>query len=151
MFCEEKKIEEYVVLNDEVFDSMLNYTIAENKSNLVKEISSSANLYNESNCHHNNNIKGKIVGDSNNRFDKLSNDVHVSRRDNLYLGEGNLTLEFIFTTKYKKISDIPILKQGDLIEAIPTYKSGIYANKNIKVIIEVFQNHKIYKIIHQKH
>lgn len=148
MFCEEKKIEEYIVFNNEVFDSMLNYTIAENKSNLVKEISSIANLYNESKCSHNKHIKGKIVGDSNNRFDKLLNDVHVSRKDNLYLNEGNLTLEFIFSDKYKKILDIPILKNGDVIETIPTYKSGIYSNKNIKVIIEVFQNYKIYKIIH---
>lgn len=136
-------LETLIVFNEEIKNNTLTINETENEKYIVNEITSIVNTYTD----YTNITNGKISGYSLNNYKKDTLDIYVSRNDEIFLPDGNISVHFCFDEKITDVSKLPTLKVGSKLTLIPTYKSGLYKNKNIEVILEVFEEYKTYKII----
>ena len=145
----EINIQTYVVPKSELQNSMNQIIVSDSEMTFVKEIASLSNVYHKHcTCDKDNLIiEGKINGYSLNTFDKFTDNVYISREDNIYLQDGNLQLKFCFSQHYTCFNDVPTLLPGQKIEVKPIYKSGNYESRNIFVVIMAYEDCNIYKII----
>jgi len=138
------KILEFFVINDnELINSITVINIVENDKIIIKELSTLVNTYTS----YSNIINGKISGYSTNKFVKDTNKVYISRSDDIYLSDGNISINFCFDITYKDITKLQVLLSGTVLHLKPTYKSGYYKDKNIIVILEIHEKYKTYKIV----
>ena len=137
-----KILEIIVVYDKDLLDTSIVINNVENSNVIIKEISTLVNTYT---CCNNLN-DNKISGYSLNKFVKNDNKVFISRYDNLYLANGNIDVNFCFDRKFSDINELIKLLPGSKIYLIPTYKSEYFEDKNIDVILEIYEGYRTYKI-----
>ncbi len=133
-----------VVFDKDIKNSLNQISSNENSGSLVKEFSSYANVYTSKDSKLEK--SGQITGYSQNRFEKNTNTVYVSREDNIFLPYGNLQLNFNLSTNYKDINVLPKLDIGTILTLEPVFKSKCFNGKIIRVRLKIFDGYRIYKI-----
>ena len=141
-----KNIEIYYVFDSEINKNLSKINYLDSVSNITISYTSIANLYNSCDTSYDN---GKIIGSSTNLYDIFNKNVYVIREDNLYIKNlGILTFNFSYSQTYNNIDVLPTSKELIRFENKPIYKDGVFKNKDVEIILQIFENFRTYTIVY---